>query len=87
MINTASNNEQLPQGMTLSAFNARIERLIGGEPILQNQWVIAETSGLRLNRSGHCYTELIEKDERGTTIAKVDAVIWASNYPYLYYKF
>lgn len=73
--------------MTLSAFNARIERVISGEPILQNQWVIAETSGLRLNRSGHCYTELIEKDERGTTIAKVDAVIWASNYPYLYYKF
>ena len=51
--------------MTLSAFNARIERVISGEPILQNQWVIAETSGLRLNRSGHCYTELIEKDERG----------------------
>ena len=73
--------------MTLSAYNARIERVISGEPILQNQWVIAETSGLRLNRSGHCYTELIEKDERGTTIAKVDAVIWASNYPYLYYKF
>lgn len=73
--------------MTLSAFNARIERLIGGEPIVQNQWVIAETSDLRLNRSGHCYTELIEKDALGTTIAKVDAAIWASNYARLYYKF
>ena len=73
--------------MTLSAFNARIERLIGGEPIVQNQWVIAETSDLRLNRSGHCYTELIEKDPQGTTIAKIDAAIWASNYARLYYKF
>ena len=73
--------------MTLSAYNARIERLISGEAILQNQWVIAETSDLRLNRSGHCYTELIEKDANGETIAKVGAAIWASNYSRLYYKF
>ena len=74
------NAQQQPQGMTLSAYNARIERLISGEAILQNQWVIAETSDLRLNRSGHCYTELIEKDANGETIAKVGAAIWASNY-------
>ena len=73
--------------MTLSAYNARIEQLISGEAILQNQWVIAETSDLRLNRSGHCYTELIEKDANGETIAKVGAAIWASNYSRLYYKF
>ena len=73
--------------MTLSAFNARIERLIGSEAIVQNQWVIAETSDMRLNRSGHCYLELIEKDDQGTTIAKVGAAIWASNYPNLYHKF
>ena len=60
-----------PQGMTLSEFNARIERQVNGVPGLQNQWVIAETSDLRLNRSGHCYTELIEKDDRGITIAKI----------------
>ena len=73
--------------MTLSAFNALIERLINGEAILQNQWVIAETSDLRLNRSGHCYTELIEKDSRGTTIARVGAAIWANKYRTLYYDF
>ena len=86
-MNEAPYIPQQPQGMTLSAFNARIERLIGGEPIVQNQWVIAETSDLRLNRSGHCYTELIEKDPQGTTIARIDAAIWASNYARLYYKF
>lgn len=75
------------QGMTLSEFNARIERQVNGVPSLQNQWVIAETSDLRLNRSGHCYTELIEKDDRGTTIAKIGAAIWAGTYRDLYNKF
>ena len=73
--------------MTLSAFNARIEQLIGGEAMLQNQWVIAETSDLRLNRSGHCYLELIEKDGQGVTIARVGAAIWANKYRTLYYDF
>lgn len=73
--------------MSLSAFNACIERLINGEAMLQNQWVIAETSDMRLNRSGHCYTELIEKDAQGVTVAKVGAAIWANNYAKIYHKF
>ncbi len=73
--------------MTLSAFNARIERLIGSEAIVQNQWVIAETSDMRLNRSGHCYLELIEKDTQGATVARVSAAIWANKYTALYYNF
>lgn len=76
-----------PQGMTLSEFNARIEQVLNNDARLRSQWVIAETSDLRLNRSGHCYTELIEKDDQGTTIAKVGAAIWASNYGKLYNKF
>ena len=73
--------------MTLSAFNACIERLINGEALLQNQWVVAETSDLRLNSRGHCYTELIEKNANGDTVAKVSAAIWASNYSRIYHKF
>ncbi len=76
-----------PQGMSLSEFSARIEGLINGVDMIQQQWVVAETSDLRLNRSGHCYTELIEKDEAGTTVAKVGAVMWASNYSAIYHKF
>jgi exodeoxyribonuclease VII large subunit len=79
--------DQPPQGITLSEFNSRIERRLEGEPQLYNQWVIAETSDLRLNRSGHCYTELIEKDSRGETVAKISAAIWAGNYSKLYHKF
>lgn len=76
-----------PNGITLSEFNSRIERTLNGDTQLFNQWVIAETSDLRLNRSGHCYTELIEKDARGETVAKMGAAIWAGNYSKLYNKF
>ena len=76
-----------PNGITLSEFNSRIERTLNGDTQLFNQWVIAETSDLRLNRSGHCYTELIEKDARGETVAKMGAAIWAGNYSQLYNKF
>ena len=76
-----------PQGMTLSEFNARIEDHLNGVASLHNQWVIAETSDLRLNRSGHCYTELIEKDAKGETVAKIGAVMWAGTYSWLYHKF
>ena len=76
-----------PQGMKLSDFNALIERVLSADTQLRNQWVIAETSDLRLNRSGHCYTELLEKDDKGETVAKIGAVIWAGNYSALYHKF
>jgi exodeoxyribonuclease VII large subunit len=77
----------MPEGLSLSEFNARIEDHLNGKSNIQNQWVVAECSDLRLNRSGHCYTELIEKDDQGTTIAKIGAAIWAGTYRQLYHKF
>ena len=75
-----------PQGITLSQFNARICQAINAAPGLQSQWVIAETSDLRVVR-GHCYMELVEKDDHGTTVAKLGAVIWASTFARLDAKF
>ena len=75
-----------PKGITLSEFNERISHAINGKPELTRQWVVAETSDLRLVR-GHCYMELIEKDSHGTTVSKLGAVIWASNYNNLNGKF
>ena len=44
-------------------------------------WVRAEVSEVRENRSGHCYLELVEKDEAsGEMQAKARAVIWATVY-------
>lgn len=55
-------------------------------PSLQNVWVTAELSDLQV-RGGHCYTDLIEKNELGQTVAKIRAMIWASNYYGLSNKF
>jgi exodeoxyribonuclease VII large subunit len=42
-------------------------------------WVMAEISELKVNYSGHCYLELIEKEDTDDSIrAKVRATIWAS---------
>jgi exodeoxyribonuclease VII large subunit len=42
-------------------------------------WVIAEISELKVNYTGHCYLELIEKETLGETIkAKARATIWSS---------
>ncbi len=41
-------------------------------------WVVAEISEMNLNRSGHCYLELIEKDPvSDKIIAKCRATIWS----------
>lgn len=44
-------------------------------------WVRAEISEAKLHASGHCYLELIEKEEStGRTVAKARATIWASTF-------
>jgi exodeoxyribonuclease VII large subunit len=43
-------------------------------------WVAAEIISLNENRTGHCYLELIEKEEDGAIIARAKATIWASLY-------
>lgn len=44
-------------------------------------WIIAEISDLTVNRNGHCYLELIEKEPDGDRImARSRATIWASAY-------
>ena len=44
-------------------------------------WVGAEISEIKVNYSGHCYLELVEKGGSGTPTAQARAVIWRSNYP------
>lgn len=49
-------------------------------------WVSAEIAELKVNYSGHCYIELIEK-EQGAAKAQAKAVIWKNRYPQLSAKF
>lgn len=47
-------------------------------------WVIAEISEMKLNYSGHCYLELIEKQDDETNVkAKIKAVIWSNRYSFI----
>lgn len=49
------------------------------EAFPENLWITAEINDLKVNRNGHCYIELIEKDTEGTKLlAKARATIWAN---------
>ncbi len=68
----------LQSSLTLLEFNRRIKNLMY-DPDVQDCWVTAETSDLRVSR-GHCYLELIQKDDSGATVARLGAVIWANTF-------
>ncbi len=66
--------------LTLSQLNKQIkESLLESFPV--SVWVTAEILELNLNRSGHCYMELIEKSDSSDHItARIRGTIWAFQY-------
>lgn len=74
------------QALTLSQFQTYIGNLIRTSRATQNVWIQAEFSDLRVV-GGHCYMELIEKDAKGQTLAKIRAMIWSSTLSTLRRKF
>ena len=72
--------------LSLSQFARAVGDAVRREPLTQNAWIIAELSDVRI-AGGHCYMELIEKDTRGATTAKMRAMIWAGSLPSLRRKF
>ena len=75
----------VPQGVSLKEFNERVKGLLYDSAV-QNCWVEAETSDVHGSR-GHCYLELVQKNEQGTTVARASAVIWASTFAHLNFRF
>jgi len=68
------------EAISLLELNRRVTSAIAVAPGLQGVWITAETSDLR-SSGGHCYMELVQKDERtGTPLAKSRAVMWASTF-------
>jgi exodeoxyribonuclease VII large subunit len=62
---------------TLFDLNKRIRNSIE-QNFPDSYWVIAEISELKINNSGHCYLELIEKDSNNDKIiARARATIWS----------
>lgn len=64
--------------LTLSQLTRLISSLVS-VPATTGVWVTAELSDVAV-RGGHCYFELIEKDDRGMPAARCRGAIWASNY-------
>ncbi len=78
----------MQSGITLSELQRSIKAALGREFPLP-VWVMAEISELKVNYSGHCYIELIEKGEGSkVALAQCRAVIWRNNYAALssYFK-
>lgn len=66
--------------ITLRELQTRIKQVLEGQFALP-LWVSAEISEIKLNRSGHCYLELVEKGgDNGVPTAQARAVIWRSHY-------
>ena len=66
--------------ITLSELQLRIKKgLANSHPM--PYWVVAEISELKVNYSGHCYLELVEKGGANSVPkAKANAVIWKNHY-------
>ncbi len=70
-----------PQHITLRELQRRVKAVLEGQFALP-VWVSAEISDLKVNYSGHCYLELVEKGgDNGVPTAQARAVVWRSQYP------
>ncbi len=70
----------MPNSVTLSQLQSLIRQGIDRAHPLP-YWVTAEISELKVNYSGHCYLELVEKGgENHVPRAKANAVIWRTDY-------
>ncbi len=67
------------EALSLLDLSRRVAALVQ-RPETQNVWVTAELSDVAV-RGGHCYMELLQKDDRGLQVAKARGVIWANNFP------
>ncbi len=72
--------------ITLSQLQSRIS-IVVEDAFVRPIWVVAEIAELKLNRSGHCYLELVEKGEREAICASARGVIWRTGYQSLMRRF
>jgi len=70
---------------TLSELNAQIKSALE-IAFPETLWVVAEISEIRLNTKGHCYLELVEREDE-ETIAQIRANIWAYTFRSIASKF
>ena len=68
------------EALTLLQLNQKIKGIID-DAKLNSVWVKAEIGELRVNRNGHCYLDLVEKNpEKDSLVARSRGMIWAQNF-------
>lgn len=69
--------------ITLSELNSLVKDTLD-EAFPEQMWVIAEIGELNVNRAGHCYIELVEKENATDEItARSRATIWSWQYRFI----
>lgn len=66
------------KSMTISQLTVVLQRLVK-VPEVSEVWVVGELSDFGL-RGGHCYADLVEKDDEGKPLAKMPLRIWSYVY-------
>ncbi len=73
--------------MSLRGLMNVVGQLVQGRPETSCVWVTAELADVAV-RGGHCYMELLEKDDGGRQLARMRGCVWANVYsrlaPYFY---
>ncbi len=75
----------MEETLTLYQLNELVRSLVTVSST-QGRWVTAELSDVNV-RGGHCYMELLQKDDAGRQVAKARGVIWANRYKPIAYDF
>jgi exodeoxyribonuclease VII large subunit len=76
-VNLTSNFKTMNEAIKLSELNGLIRKVVT-DAFPDKIWVIGEISEMKINRNGHCYLNLIEKDEAtDTVVAQARATIWS----------
>ena len=66
--------------MSLDELNQEVRKVLK-DNLSEYYWVIGEISEIKLNNTGHCYLELVEKDEPTDNLrARARAIIWATTF-------
>lgn len=73
--------------ITLLEYTRNIRNVLSTHPGVHGVWVVAEISDVNRHPSGHCYMELLQKDEGGVTVARMRATVWKFILPKLERKF
>lgn len=66
------------QALRLSELNQIVKRVLG-QHMEASYWLVAEIAEMRVAQAGHCYLELVEKEDQ-QIFAKIRANIWATQF-------